>query len=136
MYRQDLTETIRQTHPTPLSYRLKALCQSKRFAVSASSVILAILSAVGQMDPLLARDLVLVALGWVLGDSVRPTTNVWTSRRFWAFIGTTLGVVLARFGLDVDPSVVETAVLGVSAWLLGNSCRTTLPKQRGQGSES
>lgn len=133
MYRQDLTEQIRQSRPIPLPTRLKALCQSKRFAVTVSTIALALFSALGQMDPLLARDLVLLALGWILGDSVRPTRRLLTSRRFWAFLGTVLGVVMARLGFDVDPNVVETAVLGVSAWLLGNSWRQTVPKGGQEG---
>lgn len=56
------------------------------------------------------------------------------SRRFWAVVGTALFTLLHdAIGISVDEATVQTLILAIGAWVVGDSLRTTERKPRSSG---
>jgi len=78
------------------------------------------------MDESLAMAIQATLISWVVSDSVRPTENVLTSRRFWLVLCSIAAAAGARYGFNVDPETLMAIVIPVAGWILGNGIRETL----------
>lgn len=55
--------------------------------------------------------------------------SVWTSKRFWAAVAGVLGVVLQEY-TPISQDQVNDMVMLIAAWIIGDSFRATVPKNR------
>jgi hypothetical protein len=106
---------------------LMSLIQSKRFMLTVASGMVAVFGPylVG-LDQELALAIVTQIVAWIVSDSIRPTDNVFTSRRFWAVVAGGIVTVAAHWGIHVDPEVITAIVMAVSSWIIGDGIRATL----------
>jgi len=106
--------------------KLAGLLESKRTWITVAAVLLKLLGDSYGLDQQLSTDIVTVLMAWVVGDSVRPDENPFTSRRVWVVVATVLAAIAARLGLELDQSVIQPIVLSIAAWLVGSSLREPL----------
>lgn len=104
---------------------LDAILSSKRVGASIASILVGILGQYG-MDESLAMAIQATLISWIVSDSVRPTENVLTSRRFWLVVCSILASAAARYGFNLDPEMLMTIVIPIVGWILGDGIRETL----------
>lgn len=102
-----------------------AILSSKRVGASLAALLVGVLGKYG-MDESLAMAIQATLISWVVSDSVRPTENVLTSRRFWLVLCSIAAAAGARYGFNVDPETLMAIVIPVAGWILGNGIRETL----------
>jgi hypothetical protein len=106
---------------------LKALLTSKRAIAAIASALVVLLGPfVPGIDQDMALLIVSTVVAWIVSDSVRPTDNVFTSRRFWAMVVGALVALGARYGINVDPEPVIGFVMLVVSWIVGEGLRPAL----------
>lgn len=109
--------------------KIAALLRSTRFIAAVVAGLLTLFGPQFGLDQELATSIVVAIIGLIIGDSVRPMEELLKSRRFWVFAATVIAVVVNAMGLGVDPQVVQTVVLAIAAWIVGDSWRVTLTKK-------
>jgi hypothetical protein len=106
---------------------LKALLTSKRaLAAIASAMVVLLGPFLPGIDQEMALWIVSTVIAWIVSDSVRPTDNVFTSRRFWAMVVGALVALGARYGINVDPEPIIGFVMLVVSWIVGEGVRPAL----------
>jgi hypothetical protein len=110
--------------------KLIALLQSKRFILAVAGALVTLFGTEVGLEPELAQTIVTAIVAFIVGDSINPIQELLKSRRFWAFVGSVLAVLVAEFGLSVDPALVQQVVLVIAAWIIGDSWRLTVPKRK------
>lgn len=109
-----------------LGDKLKGLLTSSRFYATLAAILVQVFGPTFGLDDEMAMAIITTIAAWVIGDSVRPTDNPFTSRRFWVMISTGIVTLLSANGIGLDPELVQTIVLGIAAWIVGDSWRETL----------
>ena len=104
---------------------VSSILQSKRVYATLAGILVSALAASG-MDEALALSIVATLASWIVSDSVRPTDNVFASRRFWAVVASVAAAAAAKYGFAVDPEVLIGIILPVVSWILGDGIRETL----------
>lgn len=106
---------------------VNALLQSKRVIAAMASGLVALLGPylVG-LDEELALAIVTQIVAWIVSDSIRPTDNVFTSRRFWAMVAGAIVTLAAKYGISVDAETLTGIVMVVVSWVIGDGIRATL----------
>jgi len=121
-YRNDIFMTLWE--------KLMALLQSKRFILAVAGALVSFFQADIGLEPELAEAIVTAIVAFIVGDSINPINDLLKSRRFWAFVGSVAGALAVSFGLNLDPALVQQIVLVVAAWIVGDSWRITLVKNK------
>ena len=109
--------------------KIAALLQSTRFIAAVVAGLLTLFGPSFGLDQELANSIVTAIIALIIGDSVRPMEELLKSRRFWVFAATVIGIIVNAMGLSVDPQIVQTVVLAIAAWIVGDSWRVTLTKR-------
>ena len=58
-------------------------------------------------------------------ERTKKVTSLFNSRRFWLSVTSVVLVSAKEFGLELDPESVNTIVIAIGAWVIGDSFRTT-----------
>lgn len=102
-----------------------AIISSKRVGASLAAILVGVLGRYG-MDEQLAMAIQATLISWIVSDSVRPSENVLTSRRFWLVVCSIIAAAGARYGLAVEPETLMAIVIPIVGWILGDGIRETL----------
>jgi hypothetical protein len=107
-----------------------ALIQSKRAIAALAGVLMMFFSPAMGLDEDLAITIVEAIVAMIIGDSIRPIQDLLSSRRFWVFVAAILTVIASAAGLGIPAETVQTVVLAIAAWIVGDSWRVTMTKGR------
>lgn len=110
--------------------KLLALLQSKRAIAAIAGVLLMLFGPTMGLDEDLAITIVEALIAFIIGDSIRPIQDLLSSRRFWVFAAAIMTSIASAVGLGIPAETVQTVVLAIAAWIVGDSWRVTMTKGR------
>lgn len=108
-----------------LSKLFGAIITSKRVGASLAAILVGIFGQYG-LDESLAMAIQATLMSWIVSDSIRPTENIFASRRFWLVVCSIGATVAGKYGLDVTPETLMSIVIPIIGWILGDGIRETL----------
>lgn len=107
--------------------KLIALVASKRTLAAVAAAMVVLLGPEFELlDQELALAIVTTIASWIFSDSIRPTDNVFTSRRFHVMVATGLVAVAANFGFNLNTELLIGLVSVVVSWIVGEGIRPAL----------
>jgi hypothetical protein len=118
------------TIPQTFWEKLLALLQSKRAIAAIAGVLLMLFGPTMGLDEDLAITIVEALVAFIIGDSIRPIQDLLSSRRFWVFAAAIMTSIASAVGLGIPAETVQTVVLAIAAWIVGDSWRVTMVKGR------
>ena len=110
-----------------LMRKVLGLVSSKRWFTSLIAGMVATWGGKLGLDDETTSYIVQLLIALIAGDTIRPL-SVLSSRRFWITAASIIGFVFAQNQVEVDPAALQSTVLAVAAFVLGDSWREMEPK--------
>lgn len=103
--------------------KIASLFVAKRFYAAILSALLMGFGEQFGVDQSIATEMGKVLIGWIVGDTIRPTANVFRSKRFHLVLATIALQFLSGRGLAIDPSAWEAVTLPIISLVIGDAYR-------------